>query len=90
MATLTIRDLDDEVRRRLRVRAAEKGVSMEAEVRAILTDAVATMEPEPPGEWLRRIRARVEEIGGMDDAIALIPDRKEWPDSRPNPLGDAG
>lgn len=74
MATLTIRDLDDEVRRRLRVRAAEKGLSMEAEVRAILTEAVAS-DPEEPGEWFRRLRARVEALGGMDDLIPYLPSR---------------
>jgi plasmid stability protein len=40
MAAVTIRGLDDEVRQRLRVRAARHGRSMEAEMRAILTDAV--------------------------------------------------
>ena len=41
MAALSIRDLDDEVRERLRVRAAQHGRSMEAEIRAILTEAVS-------------------------------------------------
>ncbi|MFT4298683.1 MAG: plasmid stabilization protein [Aeromicrobium sp.] len=41
MATITVRHLDDEVRARLRIRAAGRGHSMEAEVRAILTAAVA-------------------------------------------------
>ena len=40
VADLSIRNLDDEVKRRLRVRAAEHGRSMEAEVREILTEAV--------------------------------------------------
>ena len=40
MAALSIRDLDDEVRDRLRARAARNGRSMEAEVRAILAAAV--------------------------------------------------
>lgn len=39
MATLNIRNLPDEVHRRLRVRAAEHGRSMEAEARAILAEA---------------------------------------------------
>jgi len=39
MAALNIRNLPDEVHRRLRVRAAEAGRSMEAEARAILTAA---------------------------------------------------
>ncbi|MFZ4487205.1 MAG: FitA-like ribbon-helix-helix domain-containing protein, partial [Candidatus Nanopelagicales bacterium] len=42
MATLTIRGLDEEVRDRLRVRAATRGRSMEAEARAILSEAVAS------------------------------------------------
>ncbi len=41
MAAVNIRGLDDRVRERLRVRAAEHGRSMEAEIRAILTDAVS-------------------------------------------------
>lgn len=41
MAAVSIRDLDDRVKERLRVRAAEHGRSMEAEIRAILTHAVS-------------------------------------------------
>lgn len=40
MATLTIRGLDETVKAALRVRAAERGRSMEAEAREILTHAV--------------------------------------------------
>lgn len=40
MATLTVRNLPDEVHRALRVRAAQHGRSTEAEVRAILSNAV--------------------------------------------------
>ncbi|MDE0206298.1 MAG: plasmid stabilization protein [Candidatus Tectomicrobia bacterium] len=40
MASITIRNLDDEVKHRLRVRAAENGRSMEEEVRLILQVAV--------------------------------------------------
>ena len=40
MAVMTIRNLDDEVRDKLRIRAAHNRRSMEAEVRAILADAV--------------------------------------------------
>jgi plasmid stability protein len=36
MATLTVRNLEDGLKARLRVRAAENGRSMEAEARAIL------------------------------------------------------
>ena len=41
MASITIRNLDDEVKTRLRVRAAEHHRSMEEEVRLILREAVA-------------------------------------------------
>ena len=44
MAAVSIRDLDDDVKDRLRVRAARNGRSMEAEIRAILTAAVS--EPD--------------------------------------------
>ena len=40
MASLTIRNLDDEVKHRLRVRAAGNGRSMEEEARLILREAV--------------------------------------------------
>ena len=45
MATLVIRDLDDDVKARLRVQAAEHGRSMEAEARAILARAVGRDRP---------------------------------------------
>jgi plasmid stability protein len=41
MAMLTVRNLPDEVHRALRVRAAQHGHSMEAEVRGILESAVS-------------------------------------------------
>ena len=40
MAMLTVRNLPDEVHRALRVRAALRGRSTEAEVRSILTETV--------------------------------------------------
>lgn len=40
MANITIRNLDDDIRTRLRVRAAGNGHSMEEEVRQILRKAV--------------------------------------------------
>jgi plasmid stability protein len=44
MASLSVRRLDDDTLARLRVRAAEHGVSMEEEVRRIIQEAVATPE----------------------------------------------
>jgi plasmid stability protein len=45
MATLLIRDLDPEVKARLRRQAAANGRSMEAEARAALQDAVGSIRP---------------------------------------------
>ena len=41
VSTLTIRKVDEDVKRRLQVRGAANGRSMEAEVRAILDEAVS-------------------------------------------------
>lgn len=51
MATITVRDLPDDVRRRLKQRAANNNRSMEAEVREILSTAVAT--GDFADEWIR-------------------------------------
>jgi antitoxin FitA len=40
VANITVRNLDDEVQKRLKQRAAEHGRSMEAEARSILTAAL--------------------------------------------------
>ena len=40
MASITIRNLDNDIKTRLRVRAASNGRSMEEEVRRILAEAV--------------------------------------------------
>ena len=47
MASITIRNLDDEVRTRLRVRAAEHNRSMEEEVRIIFREAVSDRQSGP-------------------------------------------
>ena len=52
MATLTIRNLPEPVRRSLKERAAAHNRSMEAEVRVILEEVVAT-RPDFMGSWIR-------------------------------------
>ena len=47
MAMVTVRNLDEQVKVRLRERAARHGRSMEAEIRTILADAVHD-QAEPP------------------------------------------
>jgi plasmid stability protein len=73
MASISIRGLDEEVRERLRVRAAEHGRSMEAEVRAILTEVVTGRSE---GGLAQALRARFSELGGVD---LELPRRTEPP-----------
>ncbi|MCY4147989.1 MAG: plasmid stabilization protein [Gammaproteobacteria bacterium] len=64
MASITIRNLDEEVKSRLRVQAAEHHRSMEEEARLILHDAVGC--PETPSNLVTAIRARIAPLGGVD------------------------
>jgi len=64
VAAVSIRNLDDTVRERLRVRAAAHGRSMEAEMRAILVAAV--QEPGDDESVLGALAARFAELGGID------------------------
>ena len=64
MASITIRNLDEDVKTRLRVRAAGNGRSMEEEARLILRDAVGR---KPASRNLAEaIRARIAPLGGVD------------------------
>jgi plasmid stability protein len=64
MAALSIRDLDDAVREKLRLRAAQHGRSMEAEIRDILTAAVA--EDAPPTDLFSALTDRFTRLGGVE------------------------
>lgn len=59
MATLTVRNLPEDLHRALKVRAARHNRSMEAEARAILEASVRT-EDDYIGSWL----AAAEELRG--------------------------
>ena len=74
MATLTIRDVDEELRATLRVRAARNGRSMEAEVRAILHDALVKSASQ--GGLGTRIHQRFAAIGGVE---VMQPERTARP-----------
>lgn len=52
MPSLSVRKIDEDVYERLKVRAEEHGVSMEEEVRRLITQAV--QPPERLGELFRR------------------------------------
>jgi len=64
VAAVSIRDLDDSVREKLRVRAARHGRSMEAEMRAILTAAVRN-EDSTQGLFSALVD-RFAELGGVE------------------------
>jgi antitoxin FitA len=64
MAAVSIRDLDDDVKERLRVRAARNGRSMEAEIRAILAAAVS--EPDASQGLFTALLDRFADIGGVE------------------------
>ncbi len=82
MATLTIRQLDDETKKRLRLRAAEHGWSMEQEVREILQAAVASEGGEQ--HWVDQVRDTFAKIGYAEDLV--LPSRQI--DERKPPFGD--
>lgn len=64
MAAVSIRNLDDGVKERLRIRAASHGRSMESEVRAILEDAVK--DPIQSAGLMQTLLDRFGEIGGVE------------------------
>lgn len=59
MAVLTVRNVPDDVHRALRVRAAERGRSTEAEVREILAAAVKPEKRVRMGEALAAIGRKI-------------------------------
>jgi plasmid stability protein len=69
MASMTIRDIDDRLKARLRVQAAQHGRSMEDEARDILRTALST-ERSWRGTLVESIRARIEPLGGVELEIA--------------------
>ena len=66
MASVTVRNLPDETHRALRVRAAMHGLSTEAEIRAILENAVRPDGRIKLGSLLAEIG---REVGGIELAI---------------------
>ena len=82
MATLTIRNLPDEVRDHLRVRAAENGRSMEAEARTTLIEAFHGKKPHGSLSARERV-AQAQEIfapyrrPGVSIVDELLKERRE-------------
>lgn len=78
MAQITIRKLDDEIVKRLRIRAAEAGHSMEEEARRVLARSLG-VDREALREKFRKLR---EEIGPHrgPSSVEMI---REFRDSEP-------
>jgi plasmid stability protein len=69
MASMTIRDIDEKLKSRLRIQAARHGRSMEDEARDILRSALSR-EPTQSRGLFEAIRARIESLGGVELEIA--------------------
>ena len=65
MASITIRNLDDALKSRLRIQAAVHGRSMEDEARQILRSALSR-DPARPRSLAASIRARFAPLGGVE------------------------
>lgn len=64
LAAISVRNLDDHVKERLRIRAARHGRSMESEIRAILIEAVR--EPDDADGLFQAMLDRFGKIGGVE------------------------
>ena len=80
MASITIRNLDEDVKNRLRIRAASNGRSMEEEVGVILREAVTReFEPENLAGFIRECFVP---FGGVDLELPPREPMREPPDFR--------
>lgn len=81
MSSITIRNLDEDLKARLRLRAAHHGVSMEQEVRNILQSTLAADSGPLSGlELALRINQRFKGLGGGDLPMPERPPARAVPD----------
>jgi antitoxin FitA len=71
MASITIRNLNEDTKRRLRIRAAEKGHSMEEEVRDLIIQATSA----PPEK--KKLGTAIQELFAPLGGIELEPYPRE-------------
>ena len=79
MASITVRNLDEGLKRRLRIRAAENGRSMEQEARVILRAALL-QEATRDKDLADTIRARFAPYGGVELELPSRDPMREAPD----------
>lgn len=65
MASITVRNLEEDLKRRLRIRAARNGNSMEQEARNILKAALQ-QEHLTGADLVKALRDVVEPLGGVE------------------------
>ncbi len=78
MASITIRNLDEQTKARLRVRAAHHKRSMEDEARNILRAALAA-EAATSSTLVEAIRRRFQPLGGVDLVLPAREPMREPP-----------
>ena len=67
MASITIRNLHEATKQRLRIRAAERGHSMEEEARGLIERGLAPVsKPADGGKWVDDMLARMRAIGDAE------------------------
>ena len=78
MASITVRKIEDELKQRLRVRAAEHGHSMEEEARSILRSALGG-EAVPEKDLGTAIHELFKPFGGVELEIPPREPMRELP-----------
>lgn len=86
MGSITIRNVDEEIKRGARLVAAGNGRSLEAELRALLKSTYAPTTQDR-GEWLRSLSGKeaVEHLIRVAGGVGLdLPEREtediDWPE----------
>jgi plasmid stability protein len=78
MASITIRNLPDDTKKRLRLRAAQNGRSLEAEARELLKAGVGhrPAKEETGADLFDQIRSGFEALGAVDLPLPVRRGRK--------------
>jgi plasmid stability protein len=79
MAAITIRKLDEKIKARLKIRAAQHGRSMEEEVREILRSALIS-QPNLKDNLADIVRRRFAPLGGVELELPPRDPIREPPD----------
>ena len=80
MATLTIRQIDEGTKKKLRIRAAHHGCSMEEEAREILRASLNGPAAQPPKDLARAIHELFAPFGGVELELPEREAMREPPD----------